>query len=150
MVEVGRTFQRAKNISHPVVPRSTYPYDIDLIAVNPTQRKVLLVSCSENWKKSLAKTQEEFQHYEHFVRKSRELGWGNKVTVERKIACVKIPYRKKQKFLQNGIEVLEADFMLEKLLNVARKHTAQGRKGVHLEPLLWLLQTLDNMGKIRW
>lgn len=150
VVEVGRTFQRTKNINHPVVPRSTYPYDIDLIAVNPAQRKVSLISCSESWKKSLVKTQEEFQHYEDFLRKSQELGWGNKFTVERKIACVNIPYRKKQSFLQNGIEVLEASFMLEKLLSVVRKHTAQRRKGVHLEPLLWLLQTLDNMGKIRW
>ncbi len=70
MVEVGRTFQRGKDINHPVVPKSTYPYDIDLIAVNPAQRKVTLISCSETWNKSLEKTQKEFKDYENFVRNS--------------------------------------------------------------------------------
>ena len=150
VVEVGRTFQRTKGITHPVVSRSIYPYDIDLIAVNPAQRNVILISCSESWNKPSERTQREFQHYEDFVRKSEELGWGDKVAIQRKIVCIKIPDRTRQELLKKGIEIVEAKFMLEKLLNLVRRAKAKKRKGAHLEPLLWLLQTLDNMGKIDW
>lgn len=148
LVEAGRTFQRAKDINHPTVPRSTYPYDIDLIAVNPAQRKVILISCSESWNKSLQKTHREFKHYEDFVRKSDELGFGKNIRIERKIACVKMSKNKKLEFQEKDIEVLEAELMLQKLLDLIRRQKTKKRKGVHREPLLWLLQTLDNMDKI--
>jgi len=148
VVEAGRTFQRPKKIRHPHVPRSTYPYDIDLIAVNPSQRKVILISCSEYWNKSAEKTEEEFKHYEDFVRNSEELKFGKGIKVERRIACVSIPMKKKQELDEKGIEVVEAKFMLEKLLDLVKGQKAKKRKGVHREPLLWLLQTLHNIGKI--
>lgn len=153
LVEVGRTFQRKLRIKHPkakaggmLVP---YPYDIDLIAVRPDQKKVLLVSCSEKWTKTVKKTLDEFTHYEDFVKNSPELGYGRNVVVERKIVCVKMSKGKKQNFLRNNIAVLDAESMVDALLNLVRKPRAQKRKGVHLEPLLWLLQTLDGMGKIQ-
>lgn len=130
--------------------RSTYPYDIDLIAVRPDQKKVILVSCSEEWTKTLEKTSDEFNHYEGFLRNKPELGYGSNIVVERKIACVKISKEKKPDFLRNGIGILEAKVMLEALLNLVRAPRAEKRKGVHLETLLWLLQTLDNLGKIQW
>ncbi len=149
MVEVGRVFQRIKDIDHPAVSKSTYPFDIDLIAINPAQKQVILISCSERWNKPLEKTQKDFQHHENFARKSKELGWGDKIKVERKIACVKVSDKKREELLGKGIEIVEAKLMLEKLLHLVRGYSARKRKGIHLEPMLWLLQTLDNIGKIQ-
>jgi len=149
VVEAGRTFQRPRKIHHPTVSESSYPYDIDLIAANPAKRKVMLISCSEKWGKTLEETEREFKHYEIFVRNSEGLGFGDSITIGRRIACVGISEAKKRRFSEKGIEILEADFMVEKLLKLLRKQKVKKRKGVHREPLLWLLQTLDNMGKIR-
>jgi len=143
LVEAGRVFQLKKEIKHPTVPASSYPHDIDLIAVNPSTREVALVSCSESWDKTLQKTLEEFEEYENFIRNSKELGYGNKVAVERKIACVSISEKKKSDFAKNGIEVLEARFMISELLDHLKKESDQKRKGAHRETVLWLLQTLN-------
>lgn len=149
VVEVGRVFQRTKDINHPTLPRSTYPFDIDLFAVNPAKRSVILISCSQRWSKSTEKTMEEFQHYENFVRRSKELGWGNKVAVAKKITCVRISSKRRQELLKKGIEVVEAKFMLQKLLHAIRRSRAEERKYVHREPLLWLLQTLDEIEELQ-
>ena len=152
IVEAGRTFQKPKKITHPRARRPMtvrYPYDIDLIAVNPDQRKVVLVSCSQKWNKSLKKTEEEFARYENVIREPDWLGFGRNIIIERKIACVEIPDKKRQLFLNKGIEVLQAEFMLEKLLELIKSLKADKRTGAHLEPLIWILHTLYDMGKIK-
>jgi len=62
-------------------------------------------------------------------------------------ACVGISKKRSQEFQGKDIEILEAKFMLEELLSLIRKQKKKGRKGAHLEPLIWLLQTVDNAGK---
>jgi len=149
VVEVGRTFQRRKKIRHPTMSASTYPYDIDLIAVNPNQRKVILISCSERWERNIDRTQREFEEYEKFMRDQEGLGFGNEVEVEKRIACVSISDENRRRLQERGIKVLEARLMLEQLLVDHRQNKARKRKGAHREPLLWLLQTLDKEGMLR-
>lgn len=72
------------------MPKSKYPRDIDLLAANPAKREVMLVSCSENWKKSLKKTLQEFKIYEVFVRYGDELKFGEEIKIIKAIACVNI------------------------------------------------------------
>jgi len=58
---------------------------------------------------------------------------------------VSISKENEMKLSSNGVKVLKFEFMIDKLLE---KETATNKKGVHLEPLLWLLQTLKRTGKI--
>jgi len=145
IVEVNRAFQETKKIDHPTVSKSKYPYDIDLIAVNPAKRELMLVSCSERWNKSLEKALHEFKIYERFVRSGNGLAFGDEVNVIKAVACVSISKENEMKLSSNGVKVLKFEFMIDKLLE---KETATNKKGVHLEPLLWLLQTLKRTGKI--
>lgn len=82
------------------------------------------------------------------MRNSEELKFGKGIKVSRRLTCGSIPKKKKQELHEKGIEVVEAKFMLEKLLDLVKGKKGKKRKGVHREPLLWLLQTLNNMGKI--
>ncbi|MGD0071590.1 MAG: hypothetical protein ABSB71_08540 [Candidatus Bathyarchaeia archaeon] len=146
LVESGRVFQSEKEINHKTVSRSKYPRDIDLIAINPSEKKVVLVSCSESWDKTLEKTSEEFDDYENFITGPQGLGYGNELKVERIISCVNISENKKLDLKKEHIVVLKACKMISELRDYLKKDN--NRKGAHRETILWLLQTLDKCYKI--
>jgi len=144
IVERGRAYQEARMIKHPRgrfnVP---YPAEVDIIAVAPGLRKIMLVSCKEEVDnlKMAEGICNQFESQTKWVAKTFQTGNGKNMA--KWVACVRAAETAQKQLKKRGIGVITAKEMIKALSTWLEKSYPK-RKGVHREPLLWLLQTMKN------